>query len=99
MGDAEPIELRFEEEALRQPTRHIRRKARAQEATMARKPKTTIRATAQCGNDSPLLLDWIVPTSVDEGRWRDADRAARDDAAADVEAIEAETESAYVVSE
>jgi hypothetical protein len=95
MGDAEPTELRLEDVAA--SLRAMTIKAREQEATMARKPRMAMRAIAQCGNGGLMLVDWMLPTALLDGRA--ADNADAEDAAAiAVDDMDAMTESAYVVS-
>lgn len=71
-------------------------------ATIARKPRTTITAMAQCGNAESLLDCWMLPDA--EGA-EDSDETDATDALDSTERVEREdcdievaTESAYVVS-
>jgi len=80
-----------------------------QEATMARKPSTTMTAMAQCGNPESDEADWTSPpweeeeedvskVRVDDMDAEEAEAAEADDAEAAEEEEAAMTESAYVVS-
>lgn len=77
-----------------------------QDARTARNPRTTMTAMAQCGNGDSLVADCTPAPLVEDGNdpedtvlWRERDAADADEAAAaDVDAIEATTESAKVVS-
>ncbi len=77
------------------------------DVAIARKPRTTITAMAQCGKPESSPPDWtfpfpsevpplvpVVEDAVAEGDGLDVAEAP----AADVEAIDERTESAYVVS-
>lgn len=67
IGDAEFIEFRFESISARlRRTRRRMKKMRIPVATMAKKPKTTITAMAQRGNELELESDCTFP--VEEGK-------------------------------
>jgi hypothetical protein len=76
--------------------RRMIKKARIQDATIARKPRTTITAIAQCGNPEPEEADCTLPDEevgavlmvVREASAEDDDAAAA--AAEDAEDAEAE---------
>ena len=74
------------------------RKVRMHVARMAKKPRTTITAIAQWGKEASFDADWTPCWVACAALDRDADAADSEaddkDAAADVEAIDAITESA-----
>lgn len=109
MGDAEPMEFRFESSsAFRRRMRRRIKKARIHVAAMARNPKITMTAIAQCGKPGPFAADWTFPVAVGApavpvaNLEADADEAAAaidaEEMEADEAAIEEATESAKVVS-
>jgi len=112
IGELEPIELRLDSIAFRRRTRRMMKNVSTHVVTIARNPRTTMTAMAQCGKlellaDCTLLLfvGPAPPASVRVERRDsedpvvcDVERAAAvADPAAAVEAMEAMTESANVV--
>jgi len=107
IGDAEPIEPRCEVPALRiRLARFTRRNARTQRARIAKKPRTTMTAMPQCGNEDWELDCKLPGVGVLEerdaaARVEEADAADNEDAESaatdDDEAMEDVRESAYVV--
>lgn len=102
MGDAEPIELRFDSSSLRR-MRRMMKKMSMHVVAMARKPRTTITAIAQCGKPEPEAPDCTPAVEVGEpvtappallpvtpeaaADWEEREREADSDAA-DAEATD-----------
>lgn len=111
MGDDEPIDPR----CVSRPRCRRRRmisQVRTTPATMARKPRTTITAIAQCGKADASLDCWMVPDGEDDEEGDEADAVDATDAVDSAECVdcterveredcdmEEATESAHVVSE
>jgi hypothetical protein len=86
IGEAEPIEFRFESISLLLRMRRKMKKTTMHEAAMARKPKMTMTAIAQRGKDEDEGLDWMVPECAADAELstldREAARADEEEAAA-----------------
>jgi hypothetical protein len=91
--------------------RRMMKKARTQVVAMARKPRTTMTAMAQCGKPELLVPAWTPPVGLTPeglGDLRDSEEpvveaaakvaVAETEATDDVDAMEARTKSANVVS-
>lgn len=99
MGDDEPMDPRWASRSRRRRRRMINQ-TRTPPATIARKPRTTMTAIAQCGKGELLPLSWMVLDGETDEDEEDFDDAAESDDAAEREDcdIEETTASAYVVS-
>jgi hypothetical protein len=109
IGELEPIEFRLDSMAARLRIRRMMKKARTHVVAIARNPSTTMTAMAQCGKLELLAPDWTAPVGVAE-EWVPLDPRGNEEPVVDgfgsaavavpaaVEAIEARTESANVVS-
>lgn len=111
IGELEPIEFRLDSMAFRLRIRRMMKNARTHVVAIARKPRTTMTAMAQCGKPELLVPDCtppvglemelvgLLPVDLRDSEDPVVEAAATDAAAADAtDAVEAEAMEARTES-